>query len=74
MRERLRPARKRDLRRCHEGAADFELDLRVREEWDLAWVAGERASVEERCDRPVRRTELFAVEGCPQMSKSSPSV
>ncbi len=52
------PVRKCDLFGCDERPADLELNLRVCEEWDLAWVAGERASVAERCDWTVRRADL----------------
>src|SRR5256714_2866393 len=57
------PVRKRDLLRRHERTADLELDLRVRKEWNLAWVAGEDASVEERGNTPVDGTDFLTIEG-----------
>jgi hypothetical protein len=33
--------RKCDLFACDDRSADLELNLRVCEEWDLAWVAGD---------------------------------
>jgi hypothetical protein len=56
---------KRDLLGGDEWPADLELNLSVREEWNPARVAGEGASVEERRDRPVRGTDLVAIERLP---------
>jgi hypothetical protein len=41
------------------------LNLGVREEWDLARIAGEDSSVEERRDASVRGTDVVAIEALP---------
>jgi len=56
---------KRDLFWLEEWPADLELNLSVREERNLAWVAGEGASVEEGRDGPTRGTDMLTIERLP---------